>query len=150
MVTSEKVLDPADVVLAQDKCLTADGVDYARWLETVFIPLSLISEGKSFHIESDEAFVGHLKALEEKAFELGVVALETQILSHVRPSVDMAILSSIRRRLGANDEVIGESSITWTVIRVGEGWRVNQIFFNDSVYDPSIVGQVFLGRSNKK
>lgn len=150
MVASDKQLDPAEVVLAQDKCLSAAGLDYTRWLETVFIPLTLISEGKTFHIETEEAFVEHLRALEEKASELGVTTLETQILSHVRPSVDMAILSSIRRRLAADGELVGESSITWTVIRTGEGWRINQIFFNDSVHDPSVVGQVFLGRSNKK
>ena len=136
-----------DVVLLQDACLDESGIDYARWQTTVFLPLTLLSDGKLFVLDTPEAFVAHLKALEKKAFELGVTALKTRILSHVQPSADMAIISSIRDRL-SKDKVIGSSSITWGLLRVGGTWKINQILFNDGVYNPSIVAQVFLGRPN--
>ena len=74
--------------------------------------------------------------------------LETQlIVSDIGVSTTEKIISSIRDRL-SKEKVIGSSSITWGLLRVGGTWKINQILFNDGVYNPSIVAQVFLGRPN--
>lgn len=143
-------LEPTDPILEQDKCFSSIGIDLARWSHTVFLPLTLVGDGRSYAIAHTEALVDHLGALERKALELGVTGLRTEILSCEQPVSDMAIISSLRGRLMDDATVIGTTSITWTVIRVSGSWKINQILFNDTVRDPSITAQVFLGHPNKK
>lgn len=150
VVGEDDYADPVGVVLLQDACLSEAGIDCERWTKTVFFPLTMSSDGNLFTIETEACFHEHLKMLEKKACQLGVVALRTRILSHIQPSEDMSIISSIRDRLGKDGRVIGSSSITWTLISVDGAWQISQILFNEGVYDPSVVSQVFLGRPNKE
>ncbi len=150
MLESLELGEPSRTVLMQDECYSADGIDARRWMQTVFIPLTMVGDGKTFTIDTEDAFSDHLKALEEKAIELGVAALRTEIQSCAYMIEDMAIISSVRHRLSAKGKVLGSTSITWTVIRVDEHWKINQILFNDAVQDPSVVAQVFLGHPSKR
>ena len=143
-------LDPIAPILEQDSCFGASGIDLARWSNTVFIPLTLVGDGRSYAIEDPNALVNHLVALERKAFELGVAGLRTEILSCEKPVPDMAIVSSLRERLSGVGAVLGTVSMTWTVLRFDGSWKINQILFNDTVRDPSVTAQVFLAHHNKK
>ena len=73
-------------------------------------------------------------------------AAKARILRY-QNSDDVAILGSIRDRLASDGKVIGSTSVTWIVVHDGESWKINQIQFNDSRLDPSIVAQVFLGQN---
>lgn len=150
MKTILKRGDPVAVVLEQDECVSERGIDYSRWTETVFIPLTLVADGRFIPIDSDDALIEHLRALERKARELGITALRTEILSLNQRSEGLAIIRSIRHRLSATGHVIGSSSMTWSLIRLGTGWKINQIHFNDSTLNPSVVAQTFLGRGNER
>ena len=142
--------DPVGVVLIQDECLTEAGIDYDRWTSTVFLPLTLSSDGNLFAVEDEAAFRNHLRLLGERAKELGVTQLRTRILSHIQPNEGMSIVSSIRDRLASDGGIIGSSSITWTLLLQNGNWQINQILFNEGTYDPSVVSQVFLGLPNKE
>lgn len=141
--------NPADAVLAQDACMNNAIIDYDRWATTVFFPLTLVGDGRTFVIETKAELTAHLKALKKKVDELGVVAIRTRILSTQRASKDVAVISSVRERVGSRGELIGSTSVTWTVLNDGGAWKINQILFNDDILDPSVVAQVFLGRGNK-
>ena len=149
-VTADDYADPVGVVLLQDKCMSEDGIDYELWTSTVFLPLTMSSDGNVFTVEDEAGFSEHLSMLWQKALELQVVRLRTRILSHIQPSEDMSIVSSIRDRIAGDGTVIGSSSITWTLLRENQRWLINQILFNDGIYDPSIVAQTFLGLPNKE
>ncbi|MEM7056221.1 MAG: hypothetical protein AAF557_01405 [Pseudomonadota bacterium] len=150
VVTMDDYSDPVGVVLIQDTCLSERGIDYDRWTKTVFLPLTMSSDGNLFSVDDKSEFIDHLQMLQKKAGQLGVVALRTRVLSHIQPTEAMSIVSSIRDRLSGDGEVVGSSSITWTLILVNGAWKISQILFNDGVYDPSIVAQVFLGHPNKE
>ena len=142
--------EPADPITAQDSCFSEAGLDVVRWSRTVFLPLTLFGDGRSFALDDEQALTGHLRALESKAIQLGVTRLRTEIISHSMPVPNMAIVSTLRERLSNNGTVLGTVSMTWTVIRSEGSWKINQILFNDSVRDPSVTAQVFLGHPNKK
>ncbi len=150
VVIDDDYTDPVGVVLIQDACMSEAGIDFVRWSKTVFLPLTMSSDGNLFSVEDEPGFHEHLKMLESKATALGVTALRTRVMSHIRPSEDMAIVSSIRDRMSKDGGIVGSSSITWTLISLNGAWKISQILFNDAIYDPSIVAQVFLGRPNKE
>ena len=130
--------DPASAVLAQDACYGAESIDYDRWEQTVFFPLTLLYEGRQTIIEDPAAFRSHLEELEGLGRARGIAGLRTRILSHIQPGDEIAVLSSVRDHLSAEGETVSSTSMTWTVIRTGEGWKINQIHFNDMRYDPSV------------
>jgi len=150
VVLHDDYTDPVGVVLIQDACISDAGIDLERWTKTVFLPLTMSSDGNLFTVEDEPGFHEHLKMLEKKAKDLGVTKLRTRVLSHIQPSDEMAIVSSIRDRVSGDGTVIGSSSITWTLMSLQGAWKINQILFNDAIYDPSIVAQVFLGLPNKE
>lgn len=133
--------DPVAVVMEQDACLLPDGVDIPRWTRTVFLPLTMITERGQMVIETEEQFVEHLGEIFRTAQSIGATGLRTEILSNIRPSEDIAIIGSIRHRVGERDRVLGSASITWQLIRVSGSWKISQIHFNDTRLDPSIVAQ---------
>jgi len=150
VVVDDDYSDPVGVVLIQDACMSEAGIDFARWTKTVFLPLTMSSDGNLFTVEDEPGFHDHLSMLSKKALDLGVTKLRTRVLSHIQPSDEMAIVSSIRDRMAGDGKIIGSSSITWTLMSLNGAWKINQILFNDAVYDPSVVAQVFLGRPNKE
>ena len=138
--------DPASVVLTQDLCLHADRMDYDLWTSTVFLPLVLVCDGNPIVIQNEEAFRAHLDDLFAVARQRGIAGLRTKILSTVQPGDDIAILTSIRDHLSATGQVLTSTSMTWTTIRTDGTWRINQIHFNDSRYDPSVTAELLGGQ----
>ena len=129
--------DPIEVVMRQDQCYGRDRIDYAMWMSTVAAPLVLLSVDQRVILPDEAAIIAETEETERKARADGVVALRTQILSHIRPVEDMAIVASIRDRLGAGGGIIGSTSMTWTLSRLGDGWRIHQIFFEKPRYSLS-------------
>lgn len=143
--TPADLSDPAAVVLAHDRFVSADGIDAKAWGRTVFLPLVMLHQGGTEIVDSLDGFVDHMERVWETARAQGIAGLKTRILSHVQPREDMAILSTFRDRLDAMGNVMASTSITWTVIRTHLGWKINQIHFNDARFDPSIVTQLSEG-----
>lgn len=142
---SEEASSAIAPVMTQDVCFSSDGIDYARWLETVFLPLTLVGDGKAFVIDSRADFIEHLQALEETAAELGIAQLRTSIVSAKALGKNVFVVRTIRERLDKDEEVIGRTLITWTVIKTEGTWKINQILFDDAKLDPSVVAKTFLG-----
>ncbi|MEM1161632.1 MAG: hypothetical protein AAGJ28_11915 [Pseudomonadota bacterium] len=149
MIDNELIAQPESVVLEQDACLQEGRIDYARWTKTVFLPLSLVGDGKVFVVEDAAAFTEHLKALEVRSQEIGVFSLRTTIGKVTRSNSGIVLIRSVRARLAKDGAEIGKSSITWTLIMDGDRWKISQISFDDALLDPSVTSQVFLGRQNK-
>lgn len=133
---------PAAVVLAQDACIGDGWLDVANWTGTVFFPLALLSSGGTIVIEDDDAFALHLRELQQTARLRGAVGLRTRIISQNLSAPNMAIVTSHRDHLNELGEVVTSSSITWSLILTPSGWRINQIHFNDSRNDPSVVSEM--------
>lgn len=150
VVIDDDYSDPVGVVLIQDTCMSETGIDVERWTKTLFLPLTMSSDGNLFTVENEPELHEHMKMLEKKAKDLGVTTLRTRVLSHIQPSDEMAIVSSIRDRIAGDGAIIGSSSITWSLMSLQGAWKINQIMFNDAIYDPSVVAQVFLGLPNKE
>lgn len=122
--------------------MTDGRIDYCRWTDTIFFPLTMHCDGTTLVVHDRDAFREHLQDLECMAIEMGAATIRTRILSHLRPVEEMAIISSVRDRLSADDTVLGSASMTWSVIRVGDEWKINQIHFNDDRYDLSVVAHM--------
>ncbi|MEM6548291.1 MAG: hypothetical protein AAF713_11165 [Pseudomonadota bacterium] len=130
-------------ILEQDNCFSETGIDFQRWAKTIYFPLLLMSERRTFTINDGDELTEHLRALETAALQQGIARLQTRIQSLSTMGPKVAIVRTIRDRLGANEEIIDSTSMTWTLIHTANSWRINQIYFNDSRYDPSVVFQVF-------
>lgn len=135
-------LDPASVVLRQDELYTENGIDIAEWARTVQLPLTLFSGGRCVVLKDSAALADHLKALERLGFEAGIAKLQTTILSHLETEYGVSIIGSIRQRLATDGTLLASTSITWRIVLEGDVWKINQIHFNDSVVNPSVVSQV--------
>lgn len=141
---------PAEVVLVQDWCIGPDLLDIARWTETVFFPLVMVSGTGTMVIDDEEQFAAHLRDLRDAARRnRGMVGFRTRITSEERPAENMAVVGSFRDHLDIAGEVISSASITWALIRVGGAWRINQIHFNDARQDPSVVSDLCRLQDNR-
>ncbi|MEM7060209.1 MAG: hypothetical protein AAF557_21720 [Pseudomonadota bacterium] len=143
MQIDDMELDAAAVVQQQDTCLNEDGIDCESWAKTVFLPLTLISENSSFHIRNNKGLFEHLKKLEKEAKKIGIAKLQTCIISQNQRGRDMSVVSSVRKLLSSEGLLIGSTSITWTLLKLENLWKINLILFNDSVFDRSVVARVF-------
>ncbi|MEO1723800.1 MAG: hypothetical protein AAFR84_15520 [Pseudomonadota bacterium] len=139
--------DATAPVLAQDECFQDGVIDAERWSSTVFLPLTMVAGGRAFAIRDRSALLDHLRALERKSRELQIATLRTHIRTVMQDAGDMSIIGVMRDRVSTDGAILGRTSITFAVLRVGEGWLINQVMFNDFRHDPSVVAQIFLRRS---
>lgn len=135
--------DPVAVVMSHDGFFRDGRIDFRRWAETVFLPLTLIRNGNPSTIESNDGFREHLEALEGRANALGVAKLKTSLLKEGEPCHGIVLVRTVRQRLDCENHELGKSVITWTLIFHRGLWKISQIAFNDDLYDPSITSQVF-------
>lgn len=145
----EAVRSPAETVLAQDQCFRSDGVDVDTWRDTVFFPLFMVSCAGTVVIADGPAFADHLRELHGMGLDRGMTGIRTRILSEITPAPRMALVRSLRDHIGAGDSILTTASITWTLIQVANEWRINQIHFNDSRQDPSVVSD-FVRKKERK
>ncbi|MEM6933638.1 MAG: hypothetical protein AAF526_08615 [Pseudomonadota bacterium] len=136
--------DAVAAVLEQDLCLQDGSIDVERWSTTVFLPLTMVAGGRTFAICDQTALCEHLRALERKSRELRIASFRTNVKTVLQASDDMSIISVVRERLRKDGVALGKSSITFSILRVEEEWLINQVMFNDSRHDPSVVAQAFL------
>ncbi|MEM7058067.1 MAG: hypothetical protein AAF557_10800 [Pseudomonadota bacterium] len=135
-------LDPSDVVVRQDTAFRRGNIDTDLWLTTLFLPLVILTNGKTVLLPDRETAVAELEVLGKTARDMGIAALRTRILSHVQPAPDLSILCSIRDRLDADGEVMASTSMTWTLMLLGEDWKITQIIFEENALDHSVTGLV--------
>ena len=117
-------------------------IDTDLWLTTLFLPLIMLTDGKTILIKDADMAASELAKLGKAAREMGVAALRTRILSHLQPAPDLSILSSIRDRLDAEGKLIASTSMTWTLMQIGDEWKITQILFDENVFDRSVTGLV--------
>lgn len=102
----------------------------------------ILTNGKTVLLPDRETAVAELEVLGKTARDMGIAALRTRILSHVQPAPDLSILCSIRDRLDADGEVMASTSMTWTLMLLGEDWKITQIIFEENALDHSVTGLV--------
>ncbi|MEM7742596.1 MAG: hypothetical protein AAF409_02700 [Pseudomonadota bacterium] len=142
---------PAEVVLEQDHCIGPDHLDIARWTATVFFPLVMVSSTGTLAIDDAEAFAAHLEELRDTAGRgRGMAGFRTRITSEITPAENIAIVGSYRDHVDAAGDVITSSSITWSLIRSGGAWKINQIHFNDARQDPSVVSDICRAKGERE
>jgi len=130
-------MNAADVVLLQDRAFGSGETDEELWLSTLTFPLTIKTTDRIMVLKTPEETRGEIRAVVAAARAGGVHTIRTRILSHIQPTDEVAIIASMRDRLSATGGVLGSTSITWTLIRVGEDWKINQLFFDNPVYDLS-------------
>ena len=133
---------PASPMLSHDRLLVDGYLDVETWLRTLFLPVLVLTEEGNMLYETEEDARGHLSWLSEVAQQSGTVGLRTRIVSTRQTGDDIALVTTLRDRVSADDQVIGTTSITWTVIRDQNEWKISQIHFNDARLDPSLVAQM--------
>ena len=141
--------EPVFPILVQDKCLDENGIDFVRWMRTSSSQITILSEGKLLYLPDESAIMEHLQAIERTTLNLGVVRIETQIVSQVNLPDGPSVIGAIRRRHDRSGSVIGACSINWIVDRTDSHWKISQILFDDFSYDPSVVSQTFLRKVEK-
>ncbi len=127
--------DPIDVILRQDRAFGPDTVDYDLWLTTLMDPVRLLaSNDLAGRMMDHAAAIKQLKTIETAARADGVAQLRTRILTHIQPAEDLAIVASMRDLLSENNMVLRTTSMTWTLSRVEDVWRISQVFFEGEAY----------------
>ncbi|MEM1299569.1 MAG: hypothetical protein AAGH68_09845 [Pseudomonadota bacterium] len=139
---SRPPVDPAATVLVHDACIGPGWLDIPRWTETIFFPLALLSGGGAIVIDDAEECAEHLRTLQDTARLRGAVGLRTRIITQSLPAPNMALVSSQRDHVNEAGTVVSTTSITWSLILTPDGWRINQIHFNDARNDPSVVSEI--------
>ena len=133
--------EPTAIVLAQDRCLRDGIIDREAWRQTVFVPMSLVSDGKT-HVIADEAdFEKMMDDLQHYATAHGITHIRTRISAHIGVSDNVATIPGLRDHM-AGSERIATASMTFSVMRDSSGWRINQIHFNDHTADLSAMTQI--------
>lgn len=117
-------------------------IDREAWRKTVFLPMSLVSDGKTHLVEDDAEFARMMDDLEAYAQENGLTHVLTRILSHISVSENVSTITGLRDHM-ADDKRLATASMTFSVILSGAGWRINQIHFNDHTADMSAMTQIF-------
>lgn len=135
-------MTPSEVVTEQDQCIGQGLLDVARWCSTVFFPLVMMSETGTMIVDSPRMFERHLFDLQQTALLRGVVGFRTRITSESQPAVNVAIVGSLRDHYDAAGHAVGTTSITWSLVRTDGVWKINQIHFNDTRHDPSVVSEM--------
>ena len=117
-------------------------IDRVAWRETVFLPMSLITDGRTHVIEDEDAFKRGLDDLENYAQAKGMTHFRTRILSHISLSDSAATIAGLRDHM-TGEKRLATASMTFSVLRDGNDWRINQIHFNDHTADLSATTQIF-------
>lgn len=133
------LFNPAAVVLAHDRFFGAEETDCTAWSETIFYPMTIISECGVRVIEDAAMLESLLLELSAAARAAGIVQLRTEVVSQHRSAEDMSILTTRRSRLDREGTPLAISSVTWVVIWVDGAWKINQAHFNDTRHDLSVV-----------
>lgn len=136
-------IDPSDVILLQDKAFRPDRIDIELWLKTLFLPLVILSNGRTIIIPDETEAIAHLQAIWTAARKIETAGIRTRILSHVQPAPDLSIIASIRDRMSANGEVLASTSMTWTLMLMGDEWQVTQILFDEGELDRSVTARIY-------
>lgn len=129
-------------MLRQDVAFRSGDIDVELWLSTLFLPLVMLTNGRTVLIPDRESAVGEFNLLGKAAQDMGIAALRTRILSHVQPASDLSILCSIRDRLDGDGQILASTSMTWTLMLMGDEWKITQILFDENVFDRSVTGMV--------
>lgn len=130
----ESSADPIEVVFRQDRAYGPDTVDIDLWLSSLIWPLTLQSGNDLTVLPDRAAIVTELHRITKIARAEGVRRLRTRVLSHLQPADDTAIVASMRDRLGAGGELLGTSSMTWTLSLFDGGWKIQHLYFEESHY----------------
>ena len=130
-------MNAADVVLLQDRAFGPEETDEDLWMSTLTVPLTMKTVNRTMVLKSRAEVLHELRAVIDAVRADGVRALRTRILSHIQPTDELAIIASMRDRVSGSGGIIGSTSITWTLIKVGEEWKINQLFFDNPAYDIS-------------
>lgn len=127
--------DPVDVILRQDAAYGRSCIDYDLWMTTLQDPVRMLGSNDPVGaMLSHQETCAQLAKVEKVARAEGVVAMRTRILTHIQPVEDMAIVASLRDRLTVVGDVLGTTSMTWTLQKVDDVWRITQIFFEGGAY----------------
>lgn len=127
--------DPVDVILRQDLAFGRSHTDYDLWMTTLQDPVRMLQRD-----DPDGALLTHAETrsqigrVEKLARADGVVAMRTRILTHLQTTEDMAIVASMRDMLSEKSVVLSTTSMTWTLQRSDDEWRITQIFFEGEAY----------------
>ncbi len=121
--------------------MTDGQIDRDAWRRTVFLPMSLISDGRTYFFPDEDGFTRMIAELQKYADARGMTQINTRILTHVRVSDNVSTITAIRDHI-ASEEKIASASLTFTTIRAGKDWRVSHIHFNDHRADTSAMTQI--------
>ncbi len=127
--------DSVDVVLRQDEAFGPERIDYDLWMTTLDFPMIMISGDDQAVVPNRSAAEAYLVEVERAVRRDGVRAFRTRILSHIQPTPDMSIISSMRDLLNRDGGVLATSIMTFTLKKIGGEWKITQLFFDDSIYD---------------
>ena len=127
--------DPIDVILLQDRAFGPERIDYDLWMTTLANPVRMLgSADPRGRVLSHAAVIRQIQKIEAVARADGVTSMRTRILTHIRPAEDLAIVASMRDMLSAKMVVLRTSSVTWTLGREEDIWKISQIFFDGRTY----------------
>lgn len=130
--------DPIEVVLRQDHAFGPEIMDVDLWLSTLFFPLVMLSNEDTVLVETRGDAVRWLNAVGRAVRATGVVGIRTRILSNFLVEEDLAMVSTLRDRIGADGGVMASTSITWTITRLGPDWKARSLLFDERRADPSV------------